>query len=85
MKFKEPLVGSAKLPSRDTNGHLYVFVLLAIIFYLPYYIPQRPVASDSYLFGYNNRAAVILLLAFSAGAAIWGKGVRSRTPPGRPA
>jgi hypothetical protein len=59
--------------------------MLAILFYLPYYIPQRPVASDSYLFGFNNRAAIILLLVFSVGAAIWGKGYNlALLPAGHP-
>jgi hypothetical protein len=58
---------------------------MAILFYLPYFIPQRPVASDSYLFGFNNRAAIILLLVFSAGAAIWGKGTNlALLPAGHP-
>jgi len=75
----------ALLPNRDRNSHLYALVMLAILFYLPYYIPQRPVASDSYLFGFNNRAAIILLLVFSVGAAIWGKGYNlALLPAGHP-
>ena len=66
--------GTAKRSSRDTNSHLFALAFLAIIFYLPYFVPQHPVASDSYLFGYNNRAGIILLLVISAGAAIWRKG-----------
>lgn len=34
-----------------------------VIFILPRYVPVRPTYSDSYLFGYNNRAGVLLLLA----------------------
>lgn len=35
---------------------------LILIFWLPRYIPLAPTISDSYLFGYNNRAGVLLLL-----------------------
>jgi hypothetical protein len=79
------LPGSAKLPNRDRNSHLYALALLAVLFYLPYFIPQRPVASDSYLFGFNNRAAIVLLLVFSAGAALWGRGYNlALRPAGQP-
>jgi hypothetical protein len=49
-------------------------LLLGLIFYLPYFVPQKPTASASYLFGFNNRAAVVLLLVFSVGFAVWKKG-----------
>ena len=48
----------------------YVVVALGAILYLPYFFPQHPSASDSYLFGYNNRIGLILLLLFSVAAAI---------------
>ena len=54
---------------------IYVGVGLAAIFYLPALVPMRPTASDSYLFGYNNRVAVLLLLLLIAIAAIWTKGL----------
>jgi len=53
----------------------YAAVSLAAIFYLPTLVPMHPTASDSYLFGYNNRAGVVLLLLFSAVGAIWTKGM----------
>ena len=40
-----------------------VFSLVAIAF-LPTLIPSQPSASDSYLFGYDNRVGIILLLIF---------------------
>lgn len=42
-------------------------VSFAAVLYLPYFVPQAPTASDSYLFGYNNRAAIALLLTVCAG------------------
>jgi hypothetical protein len=85
MIMRRLLHGSAKLPNRDRNSHLYAVVMLAALFYLPYFIPQRPVASDSYLFGFNNRAAIVLLLVFSAGAALWGRGTNlALRPAGQP-
>jgi hypothetical protein len=58
----------------------YVAVGLAAIFYLPSLVPLRPTASDSYLFGYNNRAAVVLLLMLVTIAAIWTKGLNLKLP-----
>ena len=53
---------------------LYVLIALATIFYLPRLIPMAPSASDSYLFGYNNRAGIILLFFFVAVGAILTRG-----------
>jgi hypothetical protein len=44
----------------------YIFIALAAIFYLPRLVPSVPSAADSYLFGYNNRIGIILLLFFVA-------------------
>jgi hypothetical protein len=43
---------------------LCTFVALVIIFWVPKAIPVAPMVSVSYLFGYNNRAGVGLLLFF---------------------
>lgn len=60
--------------------------------FLPYLVPQQAVASDAYLFGYNNRAGVVLLVLLAAAAAIRTRGfglhfsaVRSGTAPSRKA
>ena len=53
---------------------VYVVASLAAIFYLPTLVPMHPSASDSYLFGYNNRAGVALLLLLVSIGAIWTKG-----------
>lgn len=50
---------------------LFVICGLTAVFYLPYYVPVSPSASDSYLFGYSNRAGIILFLLVAAACAIW--------------
>jgi hypothetical protein len=65
----------------------YVLIALVAIFYVPRLIPTAPSASDSYLFGYNNRVGIILLFLFVAVGAIWTKGlglvIDSRAEPKR--
>ena len=51
----------------------YVLIALVAIFYMPRLIPTAPSASDSYLFGYNNRVGILLLFLFVAVGAIWTK------------
>jgi hypothetical protein len=54
----------------------YVIGGAAAVFFLPYFIPSAPSASSSYLFGYNNRVGVGLLLVVIAIGAIWTRGLR---------
>ena len=53
---------------------LYAAAALTAILYVPYFFSPQPSASDSYVFGYNNRIGVALLLLFSIAGAIWTKG-----------
>ncbi len=53
----------------------YVLCGLAAILYLPTLVPMLPTASPSYVFGYNNRAGVAILLLVVAAGAIWTKGM----------
>lgn len=46
-------------------------VALAAFFQLPYLIPKKPSASWSYAFGYNNQAAIFLILLFTCIGALW--------------
>ncbi len=63
-----------------------VFSLVAIS-YLPKLIPTQPTASDSFLFGYNNRVGVVLLLGLVGVAVVWTRGLNlqflasSKSPP----
>jgi hypothetical protein len=52
----------------------YVIIALAAIFYLPRLVPTAPSASDSYIFGYNNRIGILLLLFFLALGVILTRG-----------
>ncbi len=65
---------SKAMPGRLLLISLYAVVSLAAILYVPYFFSPQPSASDSYVFGYNNRIGVVLLLLFSIAGAIWTKG-----------
>jgi len=54
-----------------------VFGLLAV-FYLPSFVPLSPSVSDSYVFGYNNRVGVVLVVLFTTIAALWTRGMGFR-------
>ena len=54
---------------------LYILIALAAIFCIPKLIPTALSASDSYLFGYNNRVGIILFLFFVTAGAIWTRGL----------
>lgn len=56
----------------------YVICSLAAIFYLPSLVPLRPTASDSYVFAYNNRVGIALLLLLIAIGTVWTKGLNLR-------
>jgi hypothetical protein len=60
---------------------LYVICSLVAIFYIPTLVPLRPTASDSYIFGYNNRVGIALLLSFVAIGALWTRGLTLRFQP----
>jgi len=70
---------------------VYVVCSLAAVFYLPLLVAVAPSTSPSYLFGYNNRAGIALLLTAVVLGAVWAKGLRlqflhascsRRVPPG---
>lgn len=48
---------------------------LAAVFILPFGIPVAPAVSDSYVFGFNNRAALLLFVLFAVGFAFWTHGL----------
>lgn len=52
----------------------YILIALAAIFSLPRLVPTSPSASDSYIFGYNNRIGILLLLFFLALGVILTRG-----------
>ena len=54
----------------------------AAVFYLPYFFPLQPTNSYSYVFGYNNRVAVLLVVALGSVTAFLSRGalLRVRQP-----
>ena len=54
------------LPSRLPWLAALLLTTPALIFVVPFYIPVSPAFSDSYLFGFNNRAALVLTLILFA-------------------
>jgi hypothetical protein len=78
-----PIFGEARKPV----FLLYIFVGILVISIVPQFIPLQPTASDSYIFGYNNRAGIILLLSLVAIGVLWSRGLnlsflpRSQSPP----
>ncbi len=64
-------------PSRATPRVLravYFGVSLVAVLYIPYFFPVSPSTSESYIFGYNNRGGVLLLLLLTSIGAICVKG-----------
>jgi hypothetical protein len=59
---------------------VYAIVSVTAIFYLPYFFPSPPAASSSYLFGYNNKIGIALLLALTAVGVILTSGLRLNFP-----
>ena len=61
----------------------YVVLSLATIALLPTLVPSPPSASDSYLFGYDNRAGIVLLLIFVLIGVLWTRGLNLEFFPSR--
>ncbi len=67
---------SVPLPTRRPLAILiFLIVGFCAVFFLPYGIPMVPAISDSYVFGFSNRAALILFLVFAASFAYWSGGL----------
>jgi hypothetical protein len=62
---------------------VYVLGSLILIFQLPYLVPLVPAASDSYLFGYNNRVGIALLLILATIGVVWTRGLHLGLPVAR--
>lgn len=50
------------------------FALAALVYWLPYFAPLKPTNSYSYVFGYNNRLALLLVVSLAGIAALWTRG-----------
>lgn len=62
-----PRAGYRSLPA--VAGFLTLGLLTILL--VPLHITVTPVVSESYLFGYNNHAALVLFLLFAAVFAVW--------------
>lgn len=65
-------------PPNTRSLLLFGVAALLVIATLPYFVPMQPAVSDSYIFGYNNRAGAALFLLFAAVGAFW---ARDKKPP----
>jgi hypothetical protein len=67
--------------NRSTPAIVAALVLgLVAVFWLPYYVPVHDGISYSYAFGFNNHAAIVLLVAFALGFALWTRGLGLALP-----
>lgn len=60
--------------SQPPNGKslvLFGVAALLIVATVPYWVPVRPAVSDSYIFGYNNRAGIALFVLLAMLGAAW--------------
>jgi len=83
-----PPPGVSKPESRVFRKSLFYFAglcSLAAVFYLPYFIPQQPSNSYSWMFGYNNRAGVLILLAVIGAWVLFTHGLKLNPLPPAPA
>ncbi len=75
--------GNLQMPIQNRSTLSIVAVLalgLAAVYCLPYYVPEHDGISYSYMFGFNNRAAALLLVAFVTGFALWTRGLGLTLP-----
>ncbi len=76
MKAKETCALNLPAQNRSTVSITIVLALgVAAIFTLPYLVPVHDGISYSYMFGFNNRAAILLLLAVAATFGLWSHGL----------
>ena len=57
---------------------------LSAIYFIPFFVPVHDGLSVSYLLGYNNRAAILILLIFTLFFALWTRGLGLTLPPSSP-
>ena len=69
------------MKNRSVPSILVVLVLgLSAVYLIPFHFPVHDGLSDSYLFGFSNPAATVLLLAFILGFALWTRGLGLHLP-----
>ena len=63
----------------------YVGISLALVFYVPTLVPGAFVASESYVFGYNNRIGFLLFISLTAIGSLWWRKFNLGSPSVPPA
>ena len=72
---------NATAQSRSVSSILVVLFLgLSAIYFIPYLVPEHDGLSFSYLVGFSNRTAIVLLLIFILGFALWTRGLGLHLP-----
>jgi len=75
----------APAQKRSLSSMLAVLVLgLSAVYCIPYFVPVHDGLSFSYLVGFSNRTAIVLLLIFILGFALWTRGMGLRLPASAP-
>ncbi|GAC1416618.1 MAG: hypothetical protein NVSMB62_06480 [Acidobacteriaceae bacterium] len=67
---------------RPSTAAIGVFALCtaALIYILPLHVPMRPAVSESYLYGFSNRASLAALLCCALFFSWWARGVELELP-----
>ena len=69
------------IQNHSVSSILTVLALgLSAVYLIPYLVPVHDGLSFSYLVGFSNRTAIVLLLAFILGFALWTRGLGLRLP-----
>jgi len=71
-------------PSNKRLFFLFTLCSLAAVFYIPYFVPQSPSTSDSWIFGYDNRTGIAILLLCVAIGSLWTRGMNLQLPEPAP-
>lgn len=71
------------LPAQNRSSLSILLVLalgLCAIYCIPFYVPVRDGLSFSFIFGYSNRTAILLLASFALAFSIWTRGFELALP-----
>jgi hypothetical protein len=79
------LSSPGRLPWRSILLATCTALLLRALFVIPYHVPLRPSLSGSYIFGYNNRAGVVIVFLMALLFALFGRDLPAvPRPSGKP-
>lgn len=68
----------------QSRSPVSLFIVLALgfcaVYCVPFLVPVHDGISDSYLFGFSNRTALLLMSVFTFGFAVWTRGLELKLP-----